>query len=192
MAKDKGYNQNNESLNFSQLMQNVGVVPLKGKHQATYTTSTVNTPKIRQTTVKTVNVHTEHSSSPIIELSNDITDTTLSAADVLSFCSQHIPKNIFRKFRKGRFPIADELDLHGLTRQPAQTLLLDFLNHTVIPSQHCVRIIHGKGHRSTANKAVLKTKLNHWLQQHARVLAFHSCIPADGGTGAVYVLLRLL
>ena len=55
----------------------------------------------------------------------------------------------------------------------------------------CIRIIHGKGKRSRNNKGpVIKTKVNHWLRQRDDVLAFCSARPIDGGTGAIYVLLR--
>jgi DNA-nicking Smr family endonuclease len=53
-----------------------------------------------------------------------------------------------------------------------------------------VRIIHGKGHGSHQRKPVLKGKVDHWLRQRRDVLAFCSARQADGGTGAVYVLLR--
>jgi DNA-nicking Smr family endonuclease len=53
-----------------------------------------------------------------------------------------------------------------------------------------VRIIHGKGNGSVQRRPVLKGKVNHWLQQRDEVLAFCSARPVDGGTGAVYVLLK--
>jgi DNA-nicking Smr family endonuclease len=37
---------------------------------------------------------------------------------------------------------------------------------------------------------VLKVKVNAWLRQKDAVLAFCSARPQDGGTGAVYVLLK--
>jgi DNA-nicking Smr family endonuclease len=53
-----------------------------------------------------------------------------------------------------------------------------------------VRIIHGKGYRSGARGPVLKTAVDSWLRRHTDVMAFTSARPIDGGTGAVYVLLR--
>lgn len=196
MSKHKGQQQKNTSLDFSQLMQNAGVVPIKNNHQQTSSSMPVNTKKIVVTasnkTSNAMNTHVSTASTKNDPFSDQCEIKPLLAADILSFCSHSIQRNAFRKFRKGHFPIADELDLHGLRRIDARELLLDFLTHSLIPSRHCVRIIHGKGHRSTANQAVLKTYVNHWLKRHKRVLAFHSCKPADGGTGAVYVLLRLL
>jgi hypothetical protein len=63
----------------------------------------------------------------------------------------------------------------------------------------CLLIIHGKagagytdesGDIRGAGQALLKSHVNHWLQQVDDVLAFASALPKDGGTGAVYVLLK--
>jgi DNA-nicking Smr family endonuclease len=56
-----------------------------------------------------------------------------------------------------------------------------------------VLIVHGRGLGSKDNVPVLKEKLTAWLTRGAigrHVLAFTSARPWDGGTGAVYVLLR--
>ncbi len=50
--------------------------------------------------------------------------------------------------------------------------------------------MHGKGHGSLHKLPVLKTKVQGWLRQRDEVLAFCSARPVDGGTGAVYVLLK--
>jgi DNA-nicking Smr family endonuclease len=53
-----------------------------------------------------------------------------------------------------------------------------------------VRIVHGKGNGSPQRLPVLKVKVSHWLQQWDSVLAFCTAHPRNGGTGAVYVLLK--
>jgi len=53
-----------------------------------------------------------------------------------------------------------------------------------------VRIIHGKGFGAAGDAPVLKNRINAWLRQHHDVLAFCSAQHRDGGTGALYVLLR--
>ena len=197
MGKNKGQQQKNKSLDFSRLMQSAGVVPMQQNNQQMHLQTQVSMKKNTSAANQSASIRNTHSAFTVTKINNDpFSDQCeikpLLAADILSYCSHSIQKTAFRKFRKGHFPVADELDLHGLSRIEARELLLDFLKYTLIPSRHCVRIIHGKGHRSTGNQAVLKTQVNHWLKQHERVLAFHSCKPADGGTGAVYVLLRLL
>jgi DNA-nicking Smr family endonuclease len=56
----------------------------------------------------------------------------------------------------------------------------------------CALVIHGRGQRSESGP-VLKQALTRWLAEPplgARVMAFASATPADGGAGATYVLLR--
>lgn len=184
MSSNDGCNQENDATDFLKLMRDSGVVPLE---------CDVVVQQIKKTVVakpqKNQKIAQQNATDPF---SDDCNVEELLAGDTLSYCSQGIQKSTFRKLRQGKLSVVDELDLHGLNSQQARMLLLDFLDHTVTASNYSVRIIHGKGHRSTGNKAILKTKVNHWLKQHTRVLAFYSCIPADGGTGAVYVLLKNL
>ena len=97
---------------------------------------------------------------------------------------------ILRKLRRGQFQVGAALDLHGMTVATARDALAAFLQHARRDSLGCVRIIHGKGKRSHHRGPVLKQKINHWLRQRDEVLAFCSARPMDGGTGAIYVLLR--
>jgi DNA-nicking Smr family endonuclease len=60
----------------------------------------------------------------------------------------------------------------------------------VVRRMSCVRVIHGKGRRSGPRGPVLKNVVNQWLQRNGDVLAFGSARSIDGGSGAVYVLLR--
>ncbi|UOG93240.1 MAG: Smr/MutS family endonuclease [Candidatus Thiothrix sulfatifontis] len=114
----------------------------------------------------------------------------IQPGDMLSYYIPGLQNRIVRKLRSGHYRIASELDLHGLSARDAKLQLLQFL-HDAHPGQgECVRIIHGKGNRSTYKGPVIKTKINNWLRQHERILAFHSARPVDGGTGAIYVLLR--
>ena len=98
---------------------------------------------------------------------------------------------MLKKLRKGYFSIEAELDLHGLTSREAKQHFSDFLRNCTERCLRCVHIIHGKGYRSFNNTPVLKNKLNIWLKHYPAVLAFCSANPADGGTGAVYILLKV-
>jgi DNA-nicking Smr family endonuclease len=116
---------------------------------------------------------------------------TLSQEDKLSFLSPGLQKNVLKKLRKGYYGLNAEIDLHGLTSTDAQQQLLRFLHSCVEKGCRCVCIVHGKGYRSPDNFPVLKNNINLWLRQHKDVQAFCSTPPKDGGTGAVFVLLRL-
>ncbi|MFZ9182955.1 MAG: Smr/MutS family protein, partial [Hylemonella sp.] len=53
----------------------------------------------------------------------------------------------------------------------------------------CVRVVHGKGHGSPGKTPVLKNRVHSWLVQKKEVLAFVQARPADGGAGALVLLL---
>jgi DNA-nicking Smr family endonuclease len=100
-----------------------------------------------------------------------------------------VQKAVLKKLRNGKLAIDDILDLHGLTASQASTQLTAFLQECHQLGHRHVIIVHGKGYRST-DRAVIKPLVNRWLRQADEVLAFSSAQPKDGGTGAVYVLLR--
>ena len=111
--------------------------------------------------------------------------------DSLSFIAPGLQNNVLKKLRRGFFGLDAEIDLHGLTSNEAKRQLLHFLHDCVETGCRCVHIVHGKGYRSADNHPVLKNNLNLWLRQHKDVQAFCSAPPKDGGTGAVFVLLRV-
>lgn len=108
----------------------------------------------------------------------------------LSFQRAGVRTQVMRKLKRGLYPADDELDLHGLTQVAARERLAEFLSLSRSSGMRCVRIIHGKGYRSGARGPVLKTAVNAWLRRHLDVMAFVSARAIDGGTGALYVLLR--
>ena len=108
----------------------------------------------------------------------------------LSFQRAGVRTQVMRRLRRGLYPIEDELDLHGLSQSAARDQLAEFLAFNYDAGHRCVRIIHGKGYRSGARGPILKIAVDAWLRRHADVMAFSSARAIDGGTGAVYVLLR--
>jgi DNA-nicking Smr family endonuclease len=114
----------------------------------------------------------------------------MQPGDSLSYVQPGIQKQVFRKLKRGQYRIEAELDLHGLTRLEAQQQLDEFVNECRDHGIRCARIIHGKGYGSSNHGPVIKPLVNQWLQRCADVLAFCSARPVDGGTGAVYVLLK--
>lgn len=123
-------------------------------------------------------------------MESDIEDTELESGDVIFYTRPGVQKRILNKLRKGDYKIERVCDLHGETLASAKELLLDFMHECERDNIRCVRIIHGKGKRSGHKGPVIKPKLNRWLRVWDHVLAFHSARIVDGGTGAVYVLLR--
>jgi DNA-nicking Smr family endonuclease len=120
-----------------------------------------------------------------------VTDPALlETGDELSFKREGIPDTVLRKLRRGEFVVNAELDLHGMNAADARAAMKDFLLDALSSRVRCVRIVHGKGRRSGPKGPVLKNLVNRWLRQIDAVVAFGSARPNDGGSGAVYVLLR--
>lgn len=114
----------------------------------------------------------------------------LETGEELIHAAPGVQKSVMRRLRAGRYRVDAALDLHGLTAEAARGLVRDFLADAGNDGLRCVRIIHGKGLRSGNRGPVIKRHLAAWLRRHSLVLAFASARPCDGGTGAVYVLLR--
>jgi DNA-nicking Smr family endonuclease len=117
-------------------------------------------------------------------------ESLLSTGDELLFRREHVPENVLVKLRRGHYAVDAEVDLHGLTGAQAKAALREFLTDALQRHMTCVRIIHGKGKRSGPRGPVLKNIVNRWLQHIDAVLAFASARSVDGGSGAVYVLLK--
>jgi len=125
------------------------------------------------------------------ELLEDFKDTDLlETGEHLAWCAPGIQRSELRKLKSGRYAIQAEIDLHGFTRAEAKAELAGFLHHVETQGHRCVRIIHGRGRKNPERTPVLKRAVDNWLQHHKRVLAYCSARENDGGTGAVYVLLR--
>ena len=127
----------------------------------------------------------------IKEMAEGFFDTEAAeTGDELLYKKPGIQDKVFRKLRRGQFAIAAELDLHGFTVQHAKDCLSGFLKESVARNRRCVRIIHGKGLRSRQGRPTIKSRIGKWLQQRQEVLAYCSARQVDGGTGAIYVLLK--
>ena len=114
----------------------------------------------------------------------------LESGDALSYRSPGVQERVLRQLRRGGFRLEAELDLHGFSRDRARQEVAVFLAQCRELDRRCVRIIHGKGNGSPNSGPVLKQALDGWLRKFREVVAFCSARRQDGGTGAIYVLLR--
>ena len=117
-------------------------------------------------------------------------ETLLDSDGALSYSRPNVGPDVVRKLRKGHWVIQDQLDLHGMRREEAREQLAEFLRRAAKRGLRCVRIIHGKGLGSANKEPVLKAKVHSWLVQKDEVMAFCVAKAADGGNGALVVLLR--
>ena len=124
-------------------------------------------------------------------LSDDFdTSTLLDTDEHLSFRRPGIGPDVTRKLRRGDWAIQRQLDLHGLRTEEAREALAQFIRDARKHGIRCVRVVHGKGLGSPGKTPVLKSRVHSWLVQKKEVLAFVQAKPAEGGAGALIVLLQ--
>jgi DNA-nicking Smr family endonuclease len=136
-----------------------------------------------------------------LEAMTHLSDLVSGAAEMdITFSDEYIEgsvhgfsRKLMQKLKKGQFPVQDYVDLHGLTKQDAQIKIRDFLLQSNRLGLRCVLVVHGRGLNSEDHIPVLKERLPIWLSRgpvKKIVLAFSTAMPYDGGTGAIYILLR--
>lgn len=107
---------------------------------------------------------------------------------ILEWRRPGVQEGVFRKLRRGEYPVEALLDLHNMTVSQARREVYRFVQTCLRESVRCALIIHGKG--SQQSPGLLKGCLACWLPMLGEVLAFHSAQKHHGGGGAVYVLLK--
>ena len=119
----------------------------------------------------------------------DISDSD----EFIEGCAEGLDRRLLRRLKRGDFAVRAHLDLHGMTREPAQAAVVAFLHKARTDGSRCVLIVHGRGLNSKDQIPILKGLLKRWLERGRlakHILAFCTAQPHDGGSGAVYVLLR--
>lgn len=117
-------------------------------------------------------------------------ESLLDTDEALSYRRDGIGIDVVRKLRRGHWSLQGQIDLHGFTRDEARTTLGEFLREAVRKGLRCIRVVHGKGLGSPGKTPILKNHILRWLAQKDEVLAYTQARAAEGGAGAVIVLLR--
>jgi DNA-nicking Smr family endonuclease len=143
-------------------------------------------------TVSTRPVFRERDEAAVLRelLSEHFDAADLETGEELIFMRPGLQLRTLRKLRRGQIVVDAELDLHGMTVPVARNAIAGFLGECQRRRIQCARIIHGKGRGSRHRGPVLKQKVGGWLRQRDEVLAYCSARNYDGGTGAIYVLLK--
>ncbi len=117
-------------------------------------------------------------------------DTSLlEAGDAMAYRRDEVPPRVLQRLGRGEYAAQEELDLHHSSAAHAEALLRGFLKQARDAEVGCVRIIHGKGLHSDSRMPTIKNLVDRLLRHRSDVLAFHSAPAAQGGNGAVLVLL---
>jgi len=182
-----GNNMENDEKFFHKAMEDV--VPLSVSRQRILTSPRID--------IKPAHPAPDDDLEAITQLSELVSgsselDITFSDEYIEGSLQGFSPK-LMQRLKRGQFPIQNYIDLHGLTKQDAQIRVRDFILESYRAGLRCVLVVHGRGLNSENNIPILKERLPHWLTRGpARkiVLAFSTAKPYDGGTGALYILLR--
>ena len=107
-----------------------------------------------------------------------------------AFAAAGVDRREIRRLKRGDYVAGDRYDLHGMTAVEACASVQQFIDSSRHSRHRCVCIVHGRGLHSEGGTAVLRTQVRKYLRSHRSVLAYADAPPSDGGSGAVYVLLR--
>ena len=161
-----------------------GVKPLKQDKK-----TDLSRPVKSQTDKAALRKHAEHKNKDDVNFLDLENIEMVEPGDTIGNKKPGVQNGVYKKLRQGKYPSENHLDLHKTTVKQAQKQVLNFIEDSRKKNYRCVIITHGKGvHSKTPGK--IKSHVNHWLQQIPEVLAFHSTLAKDGGSGAVYVLLK--
>jgi DNA-nicking Smr family endonuclease len=97
------------------------------------------------------------------------------------------------RLKRGEFSVQGHLDLHGYGREEVRPALERFFREAQRLGYSCVRVVHGRGTHSETEPSLMKREVTRWLSSRRlsrTVVAFASARWKDGGSGAIYVLLR--
>jgi len=106
------------------------------------------------------------------------------------FVANGVDRREIGKLKRGEYIVHDRHDLHGMTAAEALASVKRLIENSRHRGHRCVCIIHGRGLHSTGNQPILKARVREYLRSHRSVLAYTDAPESDGGSGAVYVLLR--
>ena len=128
--------------------------------------------------------------APISRLRHSPQQTERTDASDDDFVANGIDPREIRKLKRGEYIVRDRRDLHGMTGAEPLDSVGRFIENSRHRGHRCVCIIHGRGLHSTGNQPILKARVREYLRSHRSVLAYADAPVSDGGSGAVYVLLR--
>jgi len=117
--------------------------------------------------------NTHHDEPPLTDCFSDGYDSAAVTSDeALFFTRPGLQQRQLQRLKRGQLPIGAELDMHGMTAAEARGAVVNFIALCRDQRIRCVRLIHGKGYGSADSAPVLKNRIQ------------------DGGSGALYVLLK--
>ena len=137
--------------------------------------------------------HRQQATIDTTRISDGLSTESVDIVDsdqALLFAAQGIQLKLLKRLQKGQIPWEQGIDLHGLSIDEARDQLSEFIRASFYQKCQVVLVVHGKAYSQNGSQPLLKSYSNDWLRQLPQVLAFSSAQAKDGGTGALYVLLK--
>ena len=132
------------------------------------------------------NVGIEH--DPIFKKYSFLEEPNLRGSEAVIHYKSGLSPKILKKMKQGNLGSTPSIDLHGHKIEEACQSLSKFIQfHS---NERFIHVIHGKGYHSDDGLSIMKSQVVYYLKHHPKVLAFCSCQPEMGGTGALYVYLK--
>jgi DNA-nicking Smr family endonuclease len=122
-------------------------------------------------------------------LTSDLVEL-LAPPALLSFKKDGVQNAVFKNLRLAKYPLDATLDLRGQLLSNTRPLLFNFIHDCHQQNIRVVVIRHGIGIKNKTKPGILKNYVNKWLQELPAVLAFHSALKYQGGSGVTYVMLK--
>ena len=132
----------------------------------------------------------QESSELIVDGLSTSQDKFLDPEETVLFALPGVQLRLIKRMKAGHLGWDAGLDLHGFSTDHAREELYQFMQSCQRQGLRSLIIIHGKAYTEPGKPALLKTYVTDWLRQMDSVLAFCSAQPQDGGSGALYVLLK--
>ncbi len=171
-----------EDVDFLSMMD--GVKPIK------HDKADIKKPRVGDTDVQYRRAAAITDSDKFDQGLSDELRTLVDSEEALVYCKSGIQLRVMRKLKVGNPPWQEGLDLHGYTVDQAREELSQFIHQAQRNGTNSVMVVHGKAHHDDGSSPIIKSYVNDWLRQMPAVLAFISAQQKDGGTGALYVLLK--
>lgn len=182
----KDPNNPDEEISFTDAMQGV----TRHKHdKADLASGNHRFRKESQNAVYRRQAATQAEEKVIDGLSDEAVELVESGEELI-FANPGVQLRLLKRLKQGHIPWEEGIDLHGYTVDQARDQLSKFIFESRRKGARCVIVVHGKSFSSEGKEPLIKSYVNEWLKRLKGVLAFCSAQPKDGGTGALYVMLK--
>lgn len=95
-----------------------------------------------------------------------------------------------KKFKRGKIKIDAVLDLHGLNLKQAEELINEQIRNSFEDGKRTIKIITGKGRNSEGLIKKYTPEILNNSKNRNKIIAINEAPYNDGGSGALYVLLK--